>query len=67
MEFQRLCAVGRTQRERRHLPRAARAPNVISHASDDKGWGDVGFRGHPHRQTPGLDATAAGGLRCDRW
>lgn len=33
--------------------------------SDDQGWGDVGYNGHPHLKTPHLDAAAASGLRFD--
>lgn len=42
-------------------------PNVILLMSDDQGWGDVGFNGHPDLKTPHLDAMAAGGIRFDRF
>jgi arylsulfatase A-like enzyme len=35
--------------------------------SDDQGWGDVGYNGHPLLQTPNLDAAAAKGLRFDNF
>ncbi|MDF1851271.1 MAG: sulfatase-like hydrolase/transferase [Verrucomicrobiales bacterium] len=40
-------------------------PNVILVMSDDQGWGDIGYNGHPLLQTPNLDAAAAAGLRLD--
>ena len=42
-------------------------PNVILCMSDDQGWGDVGYNGHPVLKTPCLDAMAASGLRFDRF
>jgi len=41
---------------------AARPPNVVLIISDDQGWGDFGFMGHPVIQTPCLDRLAAQGL-----
>jgi len=35
--------------------------------SDDQGWGDVGYNGHPLLQTPNLDAAASKGLRFDNF
>lgn len=40
-------------------------PNIILVMSDDQGWGDVGYNGHPVLQTPFLDEAAAAGLRLD--
>lgn len=40
-------------------------PNIVLVMSDDQGWGDVGYNGHPHLQTPNLDEAAASGLRFD--
>ena len=45
----------------------AQSTNVILVMSDDQGWADVGYRGHPTLQTPHLDAMATAGLRFDRW
>lgn len=42
-------------------------PNIILCMSDDQGWGDTGYNGHPHLQTPHLDAMAGNGIRFDRW
>lgn len=43
-------------------PRAGAAgqpPNIVLIISDDHGWTDYGFMGHPHIQTPNLDRLAA--------
>lgn len=42
-------------------------PHIVLVMSDDQGWGDVGYNGHPHLLTPNLDAAAASGLRFDRF
>ena len=42
-------------------------PNVIMLMSDDQGWGDVGFNGHPDLKTPHLDEMARSGVRFDRF
>jgi arylsulfatase A-like enzyme len=55
------------------LPRCAalsgsgggRRPNIILCMADDLGWGDTGYAGHPHLETPHLDAMASAGLRFD--
>ena len=38
--------------------RADSPPNVVLILSDDQGWTDFGFMGHPHVQTPNLDRLA---------
>jgi arylsulfatase A-like enzyme len=38
------------------------APNVVLIISDDHGWTDYGFMGHPQVQTPNLDRLAARSL-----
>jgi uncharacterized sulfatase len=38
------------------------APNVVLIISDDQGWGDYGFMGHPHIRTPRLDKLARGSV-----
>ena len=40
-------------------------PNVVFLLSDDQGWMDYGFMGHPH-VTPHLDTLAAEGLLYER-
>jgi len=46
---------------------AADRPNVILAMTDDQGWGDTGYNGHPVLKTPTLDAMARAGLRFDRF
>src|SRR5687767_12583376 len=41
---------------------AERPPNVVILLSDDQGWSDYGFMGHPHIQTPHLDQLASQSL-----
>jgi N-acetylgalactosamine-6-sulfatase len=36
-----------------------RKPNVIFILTDDQGWGDAGFAGHPYVRTPHLDKLAS--------
>jgi arylsulfatase A-like enzyme len=42
-------------------------PNVVLIMTDDQGWGETGYAGHPVLRTPNLDAMAASGLRFDRF
>ena len=42
-------------------------PSVILAMTDDQGWGDTGYNGHPVLKTPNLDDMAKGGIRFDRW
>ncbi|MEM7654494.1 MAG: sulfatase-like hydrolase/transferase [Bacteroidota bacterium] len=46
---------------------ASPPPNVILLLADDLGWGDTGFQGHPHIQTPALDQLASNGLIMERF
>ncbi|MEX2381095.1 MAG: sulfatase-like hydrolase/transferase [Opitutales bacterium] len=46
---------------------ADRPVNVIFAMTDDQGYGDVGYMGHRHLQTPVLDRMAENGLRLDRF
>lgn len=41
---------------------AAPVPNVVMIISDDQGWGDFGFMGHPVIRTPNLDRLASQSL-----
>ncbi|MDA7921302.1 sulfatase-like hydrolase/transferase [Verrucomicrobiales bacterium] len=40
-------------------------PHIVLVMSDDQGWGDVAYNGHPVLKTPNLDAAAASGFRFD--
>lgn len=40
----------------------AARPNILLIISDDQGWGDFGFMGHPQISTPNLDKLAAQSL-----
>lgn len=41
--------------------------NVVLVMTDDQGWGDSGYNGHPTLQTPNLDAMARTGVRFERF
>jgi arylsulfatase A-like enzyme len=47
--------------------RESSQPNIILIMSDDQGWGDAGFQGHPFLQTPHLDQMASQGIRFERF
>lgn len=42
-------------------------PNIILIMSDDQGWGDAGYQGHPELKTPHLDQMATDGLVFNRF
>lgn len=42
-------------------------PNIILIMTDDQGWGDVGYNGHPHLKTPHLDQMHAEGVTFNRF
>jgi len=42
-------------------------PNIILCMTDDQGWGDTGYNGHPVLKTPNLDRMSKEGIRFDRW
>ena len=42
-------------------------PNMIFVMSDDQGWGDVAYNGHPILKTPNLDEMASSGICFDRF
>jgi len=46
---------------------AMNKPNVILAMTDDQGWGDAGYNGHPFLKTPTLDEMARTAMRFDRW
>jgi len=45
---------------------AAGPPNIVMILSDDHGWRDYGFMGHPHARTPNIDKLAAESLLFTR-
>lgn len=49
------------------LSGAAQRPNIVLLMTDDQGWGQTGYNGHPLLKTPNLDAMAANGLRFERF
>jgi arylsulfatase A-like enzyme len=46
---------------------AAATPNIILCMSDDQGWGDTGYNGHPHLKTPHLDQMSREGTTFSRF
>jgi arylsulfatase A-like enzyme len=46
---------------------AEQKPNIILCMSDDQGWGDVGYNGHPHLKTPHLDNMSEEGVTFTRF
>ena len=46
---------------------AGSRPNVILLMTDDQGWGETGYYGHPLALTPNLDEMAASGLVMNRF
>jgi arylsulfatase A-like enzyme len=42
-------------------------PNVILCMTDDQGWGDTGYNGHPHLKTPHLDQMHKEGVTFTRF
>ena len=60
-------ALAATQALRAGERRPRGRPNVLVVLTDDQGWGDMGYYGHPALKTPNFDATAAAGLRFDRF
>ena len=45
----------------------AALPNIILMMSDDHGWEETGYNGHPHLKTPVLDEMATKGLKFERF
>lgn len=46
---------------------AADRPNIILCMTDDQGWGDTGYNGHPTLRTPHLDQMSAEGVTFTRF
>ena len=49
-----------------HAAEKSARPNIVFIISDDHGWGDYGFMGHPQIATPNLDKLAAESLTFQR-
>ncbi len=47
--------------------RPADRPNIILCMTDDQGWGDTGYNGHPILKTPTLDEMSRSGIRFTRF
>jgi arylsulfatase A-like enzyme len=45
----------------------AGSPNIILCMTDDQGWGDTGYNGHPHLKTPNLDRMSRDGVTFTRF
>ncbi len=50
-----------------HADAVAAKTNVVLLMSDDQGWGETGYYGHPQLKTPVLDEMARTALRLDRF
>ncbi len=48
-------------------PKSTSYPNILLIMTDDQGWGDTGYNGHPHLKTPHLDEMAANGIVFNRF
>lgn len=48
-------------------PQGGESPDIILMMSDDQGWEETGYNGHPHVKTPVLDEMAATGLKFERF
>jgi arylsulfatase A-like enzyme len=55
-----------SQKNRGPAPGTPMRPNIILIMSDDQGWGDVGYNGHPYLKTPNLDQMVKDGARFTR-
>jgi arylsulfatase A-like enzyme len=47
-----------------HADELTTKPNIIVIIADDLGYGETGMQGNPQIPTPGIDALAASGVRC---
>ena len=54
-----VCAAALVVSERSVDSAEAKPPNVIFILTDDQGWGDAHFAGHPYVKTPNLDRFAS--------
>ena len=49
-----------------HACANGKQPNVVLIISDDQGWTDYGFMGHPNISTPNIDRLATEGIAYER-
>ena len=56
-----------THRAQGQDPPAPAPPNVVVIFTDDQGYGDLTFYGHPTIHTPRIDALAAGGIKLTQF
>jgi len=49
------------------IAQSTKSPNIILIITDDQGYGDLGFTGNPHVQTPVLDAMARESVRLNQF
>lgn len=45
----------------------AEKPNIVLCMTDDQGWGDTAYNGHPYLKTPNLDAMSREGVTFTRF
>ena len=55
-----------SQKQPGSAPATPMRPNIILIMSDDQGWGDVSYNGHPYLKTPNLDQMTRDGARFTR-
>lgn len=60
-EYNSLAATNPVSKQLHSAETPSKKPNVIFILTDDQGWGDAHFAGHPYVKTPNLDRLAAGG------
>ncbi len=65
--FRAGAAEAEAEAEEKKTPVASRRPNIVLVMTDDQGWGQTSYYGHPVLKTPHLDAMAAAGVRFDRF
>jgi len=62
-----VAAVGLSAGYAKTVAGRGRRPNVILCMSDDQGWGDTGYNGHPHLKTPHVDRMSREGVTFSRF
>ncbi len=49
------------------MPEKNPYPNIVLIMTDDQGWGDTGYNGHPYLRTPNIDQMATNGVVFSRF